>query len=457
MHSNSLLKMPDKRMQFHTVIVGMGKTGFSCARYLAARNVSFAVTDSRAHPPMLEAMRRELPHVPLYAGGFDTELLGAAGRLLLSPGVPRSDPALKAAAARGVEICSDIELFCREARAPVVAITGSNGKSTVTSLVGDMARSAGLRAGVGGNLGTPALDLLAEGRADIYILELSSFQLESVTCLNAAAAVVLNVTEDHRDRYPSMEEYAAAKERIYAGDGIMVLNLDDPLVMNMRRPGRTVRLFTLGEPPAGAWGVREYDGVRWLVHDDVRWLPVPEVRIAGEHNVSNALAALALGDALGLPRAAMVGVLRTFPGLPHRCQWVRDHAGIRWYDDSKGTNVGASAAAIKGLAQDRKVVLIAGGDGKGADFSPLVEIAARHVRAAVLIGRDAPIIRRVLQNVVPLHAAASMDDAVQQAAALAQAGDVVLLSPACASLDMFEDYRARGAAFTAAVMRLGGS
>jgi UDP-N-acetylmuramoylalanine--D-glutamate ligase len=448
--------MKDRTEQFNTVIVGMGKTGYSCARFLAARNVSFAMTDSRKNPPLLEAIRKEFPHVPLYTGGFDAEMLAGAENLILSPGVSRFNPAIVAAAASGATVCGDIELFCRQATAPIVAITGSNGKSTVTTLVGEMARAAGLKAGVGGNLGTPALDLLAEGAVDVYVLELSSFQLETVASLNAAAAVVLNVSEDHMDRYRSMHDYTEAKARIYAGAGAMVINLDDPAVVNMQRRGRVARSFTLREPQGDEYGVRSYGDVRWLVRGREQLLPVTEIRMAGDHNAANALAALALGDILRLPREPMLHVLRTFPGLPHRCQWTGEINGVRWYNDSKGTNVGASCAAIKGLAMNKNLVLIAGGDGKGADFSSLAEIAAMYLRAAVLIGRDGPAIKKVLQNVVPVGDAKDMDDAVIKAAGFAERGDVVLLSPACASFDMFEDYRARGEAFKAAVNRLAG-
>ena len=448
--------MKDRTEQFNTVIVGMGKTGFSCARFLASRNISFAMTDSRKNPPMLTTIRKEFPHVPLYTGGFDALVLAGAENLILSPGVSRFDPAIVAAASNGVTIYGDIELFCRQVAAPIVAITGSNGKSTVTTLVGEMARAAGLKAGVGGNLGTPALDLLAEGKADIYVLELSSFQLETVSSLNAAVAVVLNVTEDHMDRYSNMHDYTEAKARIYAGDGAMVINLDDPAVVNMQRRGRVTCCFTLREPQGDEYGVRSYGEVRWLVRGREQLLLVTEILMAGDHNVANALAALALGDILRLPREPMLHVLRTFPGLPHRCQWTGEINGVRWYNDSKGTNVGASCAAIKGLATNRNLVLIAGGDGKGADFSSLTEIASRHLRAAVLIGRDGPAIKKVLQKIIPVCDAKDMDDAVMQAASLAERGDVVLLSPACASFDMFEDYRARGEAFKAAVNRLAG-
>ena len=446
--------MKDCAEQFNTVIVGMGKTGYSCARFLTSKNVKFAMTDSRKTPPMLAVIRKEFAHVPLYTGGFDVQVLESAEHLILSPGVSRLDPAIVAAVRNGARICGDIELFCRQAAAPIVAITGSNGKSTVTTLVGEMVRASGLKAGVGGNLGTPALDLLAEGEVDFYVLELSSFQLETVSSLNAAVAVVLNVSEDHMDRYSSMHEYTEAKARIYAGDGAMVINLDDPAVVNMQRKDRVTRCFTLREPQGDEYGVRSYGDVRWLVRGREQLMPVTKIRMAGDHNVANALAALALGSILNLPKEHMLTVLRTFPGLPHRCQWTGEINGVHWYNDSKGTNVGASCAAIKGLARNRNLILIAGGDGKGADFSSLAEIASTYLRAAVLMGRDGPAIKKMLQNIVPVCDAADMDDAVMKAGRLAERGDVVLLSPACASFDMYEDYRARGEAFKSAVNRL---
>jgi UDP-N-acetylmuramoylalanine--D-glutamate ligase len=318
-----------------------------------------------------------------------------------------------------------------------------------------MARASGLKAGVGGNLGTPALDLLSADKVDVYVLELSSFQLETVSSLNAAAAVVLNISEDHMDRYSRMRDYTEAKARIYAGDGAMVINLDDPAVVNMRRRGRVTRCFTLNEPQGEDFGVRNYGAGRWLVRGQSQLMPAADIRMAGEHNVANALASLALGDLLKFSTGPMLHVLRTFPGLPHRCQWTGEINGVRWYNDSKGTNVGASCAAIKGLAVNKNVVLIAGGgDGKGADFSTFANIASRYLRAAVVIGRDGPLIKKIIKDIIPVCDAADMEEAVRKSASLAQRGDVVLLSPACASFDMFEDYRARGAAFTAAVSRL---
>ena len=448
-----IIEMTDTHRQFDTVIVGMGKTGYSCARYLSERGIDFAMTDSRADPPMLNDIIKEFPHVPLYTGGFDPGIFSSARELLVSPGVSLLEQAIVQAINNGVSVCGDIELFCRNATAPIIAITGSNGKSTVTTLIAEMIREAGLKAGVGGNLGTPALDLLHEPEIDFYVLELSSFQLETVTSLNTVASVVLNVTEDHLDRYAGMQEYTSAKAHIYDGDGTMIINMDDPLVAAMQRNGRKMIGFTLTEPTGNDYGVRVYKNERWLVKGNDKLLPVREIRIAGDHNIANALASLALGEVINLPRESMLNVLRKFPGLPHRCEWITEADGIRWINDSKGTNVGASVAAIKGLANQKNIVLIAGGDGKGADFSLLARVAKDYVRAVVLIGRDAPLIRKVLHDVVPLENATDMGSAVNAAAELAQKGDVILLSPACASLDMFQDYRARGDAFRSAVLK----
>ncbi|HTT09144.1 MAG TPA: UDP-N-acetylmuramoyl-L-alanine--D-glutamate ligase [Gammaproteobacteria bacterium] len=438
-----------------TVIVGMGKTGLSCARFLSRRGEPFAIVDSREDPPSLAVVQREFPRAPCHAGDLRPDWLQGARRVLLSPGVPPQEPALCAARAHGAEILGDIELFARHARAPVVAVTGVNGKSTVTTLVGEMARAAGVRTGVGGNLGTPALDLLDE-KVSLYVLELSSFQLETVSSLNARVATVLNVSPDHMDRYRSLTEYAATKQRVFRGDGVMVLNADDPLVMAMREQGRTVRRFGLNAPPAGDYGVRQdADGRVWLVCGEERLLPVAELKIKGAHNIANALAAWALAEAAGLPRPAIGDALRTFAGLPHRCRRVAEIDGVHWYDDSKGTNVGAACAAIVGLAQGlasgRRLIIIAGGDGKGADFSAMASAARGRVRAAVIIGRDGPQIEKVLAPVVPCVRADNMEDAVAQAAARAEPGDIVLLSPACASFDMYRDYVHRGEVYVASV------
>ncbi len=444
-----------------TVIVGLGKTGLSCARFLAARDVPLAVTDSRAQPPGLASLQQELPQVAVFMEGFNAGILARAEQIVLSPGVSLKEPVIAEAARRGIPVLGDIELFARYAHAPVIAITGSNGKSTVTTLVGLMAQRAGLTVRVGGNLGTPALDLVQDNEPDLYVLELSSFQLETTSSLNAAAAVVLNITPDHMDRYATFDEYARAKQRAYNGDGVMVINADDPTVSAMICPGRRVTRFGLAAPAPDGFGLCNECGDTWLARGGQLLLAARELRIKGRHNIANALAALALGDALKLPRAAMLDALREFPGLPHRSQWVAGQDGIDWYNDSKGTNVGATLAALQGLAsaddKQGKIVLVAGGDGKGADFSPLRQAVADYARAVVLIGRDAPIIETALAGAVPVVKARDMQDAVRAARELAQPGDQVLLSPACASFDMYSGYEERGHVFVAAVTACLGS
>lgn len=435
-----------------TLVVGLGKTGLSCARFLAARGEAVAVTDTRLAPPGLETLREELPDVPVFVGGFDASAFRSAERLVVSPGVSLREPLIREAMERGVEVIGDVALFARHADAPVAAITGSNGKSTVTTLLGEMAKNSGLNTRVGGNLGTPALELLGGPAPDLYVLELSSFQLETITRLNAKAAAVLNISPDHMDRYASLEEYADAKRAIFQGEGAMIVNADDPVVAAMAEPDRHIIRFTLGEPQANDFGLRSEAGADWFAQGERKLMPVSQMRLAGRHNAANALAALALGHALGLDMDAMLRTLREFAGLSHRCQHVATIDGVRWYNDSKGTNVGAAAAAIQGLAGE--LVLIAGGDGKGADFAPLAQAVAGKVRAVVLIGRDAPLIAAAVRDVTECHFAADMQAAVHKARELARAGDSVLLSPACASFDMFRNYEERGEVFMAAVRRM---
>jgi len=444
---------PAANSERRALVVGLGKTGLSCARFLAARAVEVAVTDSRAAPPGLEALREALPDAAVFLGAFDEAAFAHADTIVLSPGVSRREPLVRAAEARGAEVIGDIELFARHADAPVVAITGSNGKSTVTTLVGEMARAAGRDARVGGNLGIPALELLVEGEApDLYVLELSSFQLETTYSLNAAAAAVLNVSEDHLDRYDGMDDYVAAKARIFQGEGAAVINADDPRVAALAAQlpaGRVVR-FGLGEPADGDFGVRTREGAPWLCRGEEPLLAVAELGLSGWHNVANALAALALGEAAGLARAPMLASLREFTGLAHRSQFVAERDGVAWFNDSKGTNVGATLAALRGLPGER-IVLIAGGQGKGQDFSPLRPVVTERGRAVVLIGEDASLIETALQGAVPVEHAGDMAAAVACARRLARPGDSVLLSPACASFDMFAGYEQRGEVFMARV------
>ncbi len=430
-----------------TVVVGLGKTGLACLRHLHAQGRPVAVTDSRAEPPGLAAARELLPDSAIAVGGFDAERLARAAEIVISPGVSPEEPALAAAAAAGVPVLSEIELFARVARAPVIAITGSNGKSTVTTLVGAMAERAGVDAAIGGNLGTPALELLRTPEPALYVLELSSFQLEHTETLRAVAAVVLNISPDHMDRYTDLNAYATAKARIYRHAETSVINADDPAVSAMRDGVP----FSVETAPLQGWGLLARQGRTYLARHGEPLLATSELRIAGRHNLANALAALALAEAAGLPLAACLEALRDFQGLEHRTQWVAEANGVRWYDDSKGTNVGATLAAVAGLPG--RLVLIAGGEGKDQDFAPLRDALRDKARAVVLIGRDASLIEAALQGVVPVHHAADMDEAVRLAGTLAQAGESVLLSPACASFDMFSGYEERGRVFQQAARR----
>ena len=434
------------------IVVGLGKSGMSIVRHLARRGLPFAVADTRANPPELATLQAQYPQVEVRCGELDVEFLCRASELLVSPGLAISTPALQAAASRGVKLSGDIDLFAREAKAPIVAITGSNAKSTVTTLVGEMAQAAGRKVAVGGNLGTPALDLLADD-VELYVIELSSFQLETTDQLDAEVATCLNVSEDHMDRYGGLPAYHQAKHRIFRGARQVVINRDDRLSRPLVGEDVPVWSFGLGKPDFKGFGLIEEDGEKHLAFQFEALMPARELKIRGAHNQSNALAALALGHAVGLPFAAMVQTLRTFAGLPHRCQWVGERAGVHYYDDSKATNVGAALAAIGGLGADidGKLVLIAGGDGKGADFGPLRDPVSRYCREVILLGRDAGLLTTALQGAVALKQVQTLDEAVQQAAACALPGDAVLLSPACASLDMFKNFEERGRLFAAAV------
>jgi UDP-N-acetylmuramoylalanine--D-glutamate ligase len=437
-----------------TLVVGLGETGLSCARYLSRTGESVVVVDSRPAPPALERLRRELPFVPVHLGGFDEAALAAATRIVVSPGVSLHEPQLERAIVAGTPVMGDIELFARAAQAPVAAITGSNGKSTVTSLLGEMARASGIDVRVGGNLGPAALDLLGEREPDLYVLELSSFQLESTSSLRPRVASVLNVSADHMDRYPDLDAYALAKRRVYRGAGAQVINRDDPIVRAMADVEAPIVTFGLDPPRGRDFGVRRIAGEEWLVSGSERILACRELPLRGRHNVANALAALALGDRLGLAAAAMHRALLAFRGLSHRCELVARIDAVDWYDDSKATNVGATVAAINGMAGEGPLVLIAGGDGKGADFTPLTAATASGVRTVILLGRDAPLIEPAIAEGVPIARVASMEDAVRTARELAVPGDIVLLSPACASFDMYRSYVERGRHFAGLVRSL---
>ncbi|MBP0047529.1 UDP-N-acetylmuramoyl-L-alanine--D-glutamate ligase [Marinobacterium sp. AK62] len=438
------------------IIIGLGQTGLSCARYFQRHGQPFAVCDTREAPAGVDDFRAAFPGVELRLGKLDTDWLLSADELVISPGVDKRQPEIQQAVAAGVPLIGDIDLFCREATAPIVAITGSNAKSTVTTLVGEMAQAAGINVGVGGNIGLPALDLL-EQPADLYVLELSSFQLETAHGLKAAAATVLNISPDHLDRYDSMQDYVLTKQRIYRGAAKVIANRDDPLTQPLMAQGVELRRFGLGEPDLKDYGLREHEGETWLCQGLTPLLPVTALKLRGSHNHANALAALALAEAVNIPREAALQALQAFAGLEHRCQWVADIEGVGYYNDSKGTNVGATLAALEGLgtslAPGAGLILLAGGVGKDQAFGELSAPLQRYGKALVLFGRDARQIASEVKG-VETSFADSLEVAVQQAAQLAVPGDLVLLSPACASFDMFSGYPARGEAFVNAVEAL---
>lgn len=437
------------------IVIGLGKTGLSIARYFSKQGLSFAVADSRKAPPGLEQFQSEFPDIELSLGEFTVEQFLSATELVVSPGISLAEPAIAAAKANGVEVSGDIEWFCREAAAPIVAITGSNGKSTVTTLVGEMAACAGRKVAVGGNLGTPALDLLSD-TVELYVLELSSFQLERCASVGAEVATVLNVSEDHLDHHGSLIHYHQAKHRIFRDCKQVVINRDDALSTPLI-PDDVIRWsFGLGRSDFRAFGLIEKDGEQYIALAREALLPVAAMKIAGSHNVSNVLAALALGSAVGLPMPAMLTAIVDFKGLEHRCEFVAEVSGVRYYNDSKGTNVGAAVSALRGLAGSGKVILIAGGIGKGADFNPLMDALVEAGRAAVFIGEMAAPMMAMLDSRIPAVISESMSEAVKAAANYAVPGDVVLLSPACASFDMFSNYEHRGREFSSSVAALAG-
>ena len=444
------------------IVLGLGDTGLSMTRWLKHRGATVTAADTRADPPRAADVAREFPEVAIECGGFRDATLCAADLIAISPGIDRRMPAVAAAIARGTPIAGDVELFAQAlpqfGAAKVVAITGTNGKSTVTRMAGDICAAAGLDVAVAGNIGVPVLDVLLEveqGRPlpAAFVIEVSSFQLESTANLNADAATVLNVSADHFDRYDGLDDYVAAKARVFQGNGTQVLNRDDARVAAMALPHHAVQSFGLGVPNGdGEWGIVRH-GATHLARGNWCLLPVAELPVTGLHNATNALAAGALCRTIGVGDEPIVAAWRKFRALPHRVEKVAEINGVAFYDDSKGTNVGATAAALDGFA--RPVVLIAGGDGKGQDFSALRVPVKRRARAVVLIGRDRDRIAQALAGCgVPFERADTMEQAVARAFAVGRAGDAVLLSPACASFDMFRDYAQRGEAFAAAVRKL---
>lgn len=434
----------------NVLVVGLGKTGAACARYFVEQGAHVTITDSRSAPPGTVELRG-LP-VDVKLGGFGaTRPLNSYALAAISPGVSLDETFVRELRAQGVPTFGDIELFARAAEAPVVAITGSNGKSTVTTLLGEMAKRAGLNVAVGGNLGTPALDLLSAD-VQLYVMELSSFQLETVLSLRCKAAANLNVSPDHLDRHHSFEAYAEAKSRIFIGCELAVVNRQDAETERNVRAAHRKLSFGLDAPMAGQYGLVKSGGEDWLAVGDERVLKVSELKIYGLHNAANALAALALADAAGIPRAASLAVLREFKGLRHRCEWVAEVGGVEYFNDSKGTNVGATLAALAGLPEP--IVWLGGGQGKGQDFAPLKPVLAQKAHAAILYGQDAAQIERALTDALPVYRETTLEASVKRAHTLARRGDRVLLSPACASLDQFKNYEERGEKFCACVREL---
>lgn len=432
-------------------VVGLGITGLSCVRYLAARGVTVLAMDSRPTPPNLEVVQREFPEVDVITGELDAGTLSRCRHIVLSPGLSMDEPAIQAARAAGVEVIGDIELFARAANAPVIAITGTNGKSTVTTLVARMLEADGYRVRVGGNLGTPALDLLEVVAPDCYVLELSSFQLETTSSLAPRVACILNITPDHLDRYPSFAEYRDAKARILARAAQVVLNGDDEVACQLTCAAPRT-LFTLSAPTAGDYGLRSDARGEQLVGPEGALLAAAELNIVGRHNIANALAAIAVCHAFGARGAVLLSSLASFTGLDHRAQLVATIDGVRYINDSKATNSGAACATIRGLCHERGGVLIAGGEPKEPDFSEFADTVVAHMHTVVLIGRAASQFAAAIDGRITTLFATDMRGAVAAAAGAARPGDMVLLSPACASFDMFANYAARGHAFRDAVL-----
>ena len=443
-----------------TVIVGLGSTGLSCAKYFMSINQEFRVVDSRPNPPGVEQLLAIKPDVDIELGPFSDLSFSSGDELVVSPGIALSTPEIDQAISRGAKVTGDIDIFSKAVKRPIVAVTGSNGKSTVVAILATICKEAGLDFAVGGNLDgehfKPALDLLSEPRRELYILELSSFQLETTERLGAQTATLLNLSEDHMDRYESFDSYWQAKQKIFAGCNQVLINRDDSKSIPSLCEVVSKLEFGLGEPGSLDLGVREEEGLEYLVYGDQRITRVDELKVVGQHNVANVLAAAGLAITLGIEISTIHKAITKFTGLAHRCQWAGEKQGVDFYNDSKGTNVGATVAAIEGLAKKVKgqVVLIAGGVGKGADFKPMAQTVKRWVKTTILIGQDAKTIAECLGNDSDVRFARTLEEAVNTAFACSGRGDAVILSPACASFDMFENFQQRGFAFMGAVRKL---
>ncbi|MEX0617446.1 MAG: UDP-N-acetylmuramoyl-L-alanine--D-glutamate ligase [Pseudohongiellaceae bacterium] len=451
-----------------SVIIGLGTTGLSCARYYAARNLPFKVVDSRVAPPGLACLKKSFPRVEIELGAFNPATLFNASELVISPGVSLDVPEIRDAIATGVPVTGDIDIFSKQVSAPIIAVTGSNGKSTVVALLAEIFSRANINFGLGGNLdgdrAKPALDLLLESESDpgearektLYLLELSSFQLETTMALGAEVAVLLNLSEDHMDRYPDMAAYHRTKQKVFIGARQIVVNRDDSYSKPLDAHDALVWDYGVNSPSTHGFGLLEVDGDQYLSFRFQELISIQELKVFGQHNVSNVLAAITIATAAGIDREAILDAVRNFAGLPHRCQWVRTLRGVEYYNDSKGTNVGATVAAIEGLGQKLSghIILIAGGIGKGADFAPLAPAVNRWAREVILIGRDAVELAATFDSDTRIFFADGLPEAVVLAASHATAGDAILLSPACASFDMFGNFQQRGEVFINAVESL---
>lgn len=458
-HLSDSLKTLEITQESRVIIVGLGVTGHSVLHFLLQRGIVPTIVDSRSRPPILDQLQenkqQQYRKVEIKTGSDAFDRLDQATHLIVSPGVALNTPQIVAAKEAGARILSDIDLFAIEATAPVIAITGSNGKTTVTTLVGKMIENAGKTVAVGGNIGTPVLNLLQKPEPEFYVLELSSFQLENVSKLQPAAAVVLNLSSDHMDRYDDILDYARAKANIYSKANIIIENFLDAISSydsSLENNTNNKLYFGLTENEGCHFRLATINDETWLVVNDQHLMPVSKVAMRGRHNIANALAALALVSAVSVSPISAVPVLSKFSGLPHRMELVCERSGVLWINDSKATNVGACQAALQSM--DNEVILIAGGDGKGADFSELALNIVDKVNELILLGKDADLLQSVFNNLANIHRVDSIDEAVILAAEISRPGDTVLLSPACASLDQFKDYQARGDAFKNAVMRL---
>ncbi|EKD74566.1 MAG: hypothetical protein ACD_44C00400G0008 [uncultured bacterium] len=438
------------------IILGLGNTGLSCARFFSREKIPFQIIDTRENPPSLSQFKLEFPDTPCFLGNFYESILEKASEIILSPGLALPDSVLKKIQEKKINIIGDIELFVRQAKAPIIAITGSNAKGTVTTLVGNMLSAANRKGLVGGNIGVPALDLLTNPPPEFYVLELSSFQLETTQSLKAHAATVLNISPDHLDRHLTLENYISSKQRIYKNCKTAIYNGDDMATI----PHYSVsKKITFGASSEFDFHLLSEKNEIYLAEHHEKLLPVIELKISGKHNWLNALAALALASTMDLPRQAKLTALQTFSGLPHRCQWLGNLNGVHWYDDSKGTNIGSTLAAIQGLGTTTsgKIILIAGGVGKGADFELLKEPVLSHVKTLLLLGQDAPLIADALKGCCEIIHVRDLEEASRVAFKISKSGDIVLLSPACASLDMFKDYHHRGEVFARCFRALRGT